>query len=173
MLKPSMVSGIIVLALAGYVGYHSAYVRPRKAVEQIHQQLREAREEQALKTRVAASLQTLEQQREQLALRPDPDWFLTEVGAVAKEAGVQVVSISPQPPREGADATVLVVSLRLTTTYHQLGRFLSRLESQDRLIHVDELQVTPDQGFSGTSHVSLTLSTVYVPSAVTSEASNP
>ena len=173
MLKPSIVSGIIMLALAGYVGYHSAYVRPRKSVERIHQQIKEAREEQALRTRVAVSLQTLEQHREALALRPDPDWFLTEVGVVAKEVGLQVTSISPYPPKEGADATVLSVSLRLITTYHQLGRFLSQLESHDRLIHVDSLQITPDQGFSGKTYTNLVLSTLYIPPVMTSEAPTP
>ena len=173
MLKPSVISGIIVLALSGYVGYDVAYVRPREAVERIQQQLKEAREEQALRTRVALSLQTLEQKRTQLALRPDPDWFLTEVGAVTKEAGIQVTSISPQSPKPGADGTALFVSLQVITTYHQLGRFLSRLESRPRLIRVDQLDVTPEQGFSGKVRVHLVLRTLYVPPVVTSEVSTP
>lgn len=163
-MKPAVISGIIVLAATGYFGYHGAVVRPRQALERVQQQLREAQQEQDLRAHVAFSLQEFEHQRQRLAQSPDPDWLLQEVGKLVHDAGIEVRALIPQAPQKGAEFTRLAVSLQFTSTYHQLGQFLSRIESAQHSITVEELDVTPERSTSGLAQVRLLLSVLYVPS---------
>ncbi len=162
-MKPSLVSGILVLAFGGFLGYHVGYVRPRQAVAQIQLQLREAQQEQQLRTEVAHSFVTLERERQRFAPRPDPDWLLQEVSKRARDAGIEVTSLSPQPSQVGVEFTQLLVSLQLEATYHQLGQFLSHLESAEPIIRVDNLDVLPQRTAEGNAQVRMVLSTIYVP----------
>ena len=161
-MKPSMASGIIVLVVAGYLGYHSAYVRPGQERGRIAQQLKEAQQAQEQRVTVASLLGALEQQRKHLAQRPDSDWLLHEVARLAQDAGVEVLSISPQPPLNGDEAISLGVALQCVSSYHQLGHFLSRIEHAERFIRVDELNVTREQGSDGRARAQLVLSTLYM-----------
>ena len=166
-MRPARVSGIIVLACAGYFGYHIAYVRPRETLQQVEQQLEEARQEQELRQQVAQSLNVLDQQRQRFAPRLDPDWLLQEVGKLAREAGVEVASLSPQTTQQGGEFTQLAVTLQFESTYHQLGQFLSRIERAPQSIRVDDLDLTPERGNTGTAKIRLVLSTLYVPPLLT------
>ena len=164
-MKPFYLSLIIVLVPTVSLGYNKAYVRPREELARVERQLKEAKAEQDLRYRVASLFDTFETRRQHLAPQPDPDWLLQEVGRLADEAGIDLSRITPERPQRLADSAVVGVSLQFTAPYPQLAKFLSRLEAAERLIQVDELQITPDhtQPEEGPVHVRLVLSTVYVP----------
>lgn len=176
-MKLSVISGVIVLALGGYFGYHIAYVRPLDSIEQIHQQLEEARQTQTLRTHVASAIITLEEPRQRLALRPDSTWLLQEVGKLAEEAGIQVASMTPRPPQPRGEATFLSVLLQFTASFHELGQFLNRIESHERFIRVDRVEVTPQAGASGKAQMQVALSALYLsslhPTALTAAGAEP
>lgn len=159
----TVLSGFVILALCAYFGYHIAYVRPGKAVEQIQQQLTEARQKHELQQVVVSSLYALEQQRTRFAERPDPDWLLQEISQLTTVAGLEARAVSPHPALTRGDVTVLRVSLQFRATYHELGRFLGRIESHPRFLQVDDLQLIAQSAESRHADVRLTLSTVYVP----------
>ncbi len=159
----TLTSGLVILALCAYFGYHVAYVRPGKAVELIQQQLTEARQKHELQQVVVSSLYALEQQRTRFAERADPDWLLQEISQLTKAAGLEARAVSPHPAQTRGDVTVLRVSLQFSATYHELGRFLSRIESHPRFLQVDDLQLIARGAESGHADVRLTLSTLHVP----------
>ena len=169
-MKPSLVSGIIVLALSGYFGYHIGYVRPRETLQQVQKGLKEAQQEQELRSEVAVSLEKLEREQKQFAPKADPDWLLQEVGKLTRDAGVQVTSLSPQPIQKQSEFTQLAVSLQFEATYHQLGQFLSHVEHAEHAIRIDELDVSPQRANAGRAQVRLVLSTLYVPPVAGVEA---
>jgi len=164
-MKPELISGTIILAFAAYFGYHDGYVRPQDALGQVAKQRREAEQVRELRTRVAATLTTFEQQRHSLPRKLDPDWLMQEIGRLAREVGVHITSLTPQAPRQFSDGTLLSVSVNFTTSYHNLGQFVSRLESSGALLRIDELELTPDPGRQGTgvANIRLLVSTLYVP----------
>lgn len=165
--KPALVSGIIVLALFAYFGYHMAYVRPREAVAQVQHELTEAREQHELQTLVVTALQVLEAQRARFAERPDSDWLLQEVSRLTKSAGVDVQAVNPFAAQARGDMTVLRVSVEFSATYHELGRFLSRVESHPRFLQVDDVQLTSQGSSNNRANIRLTLSTVFMPPEMT------
>jgi len=163
-MKPSLISAIFVLALGGYFGYHTLHVRPGKALATVHEQLEEARREQELRKTLASSLKTLQQKRQHLAPKAEPEWLLQEVGRLAKEVGIEVVSLSPQASRKSGELSAFSVSLQCRASYHQLGRFLSRIEHHNPFIRVDELSVEPNRAAGDEAGVRLLLSTLFVSS---------
>ena len=167
-MKPELISGTIILAFAAYFGYHDGYVRPQDALGQIAKQRREAEQVRELRTHVAATLTTLEEQRQSLPRKLDSDWLMQEIGRLAREAGLRLTSLTPQSPRQFSDGTLLSVSANFTSSYHHVGQFVSRLESSESLLRVDELELTPDPGRQGNglANIRLLVSTLYVPPVI-------
>ncbi len=107
----------------------------------------------------------MELYRRRLAPEQDVVWLLRTVGELANEADIHLSTISPQPPKHRGEFTQVSVSLRLTASYHQLGQFLSRLESAEHLLRVDKLNLSPKASGDGASEadVDLVVSTMYLP----------
>jgi Tfp pilus assembly protein PilO len=141
-------------------------VRPEGFVQQIRRQQTEARQEQQLREDVAAALTTLEQQRPALAEGSDAGWLLQELSRLVKDAHLEVTSITPHPPSTAGEGVAIVsASLQFATTYHQLGRFVARLERHERFLRIDALQITPNVAQPGKVNVRVTVSAVALPSS--------
>ena len=164
-MKPALISGIIVLAVGGYFGYHNAYVGPQEKLERVEQELKEAHEEQSLRTHVASSLQALEERQRRLAPKPDRSLLLQVADRLAQEAGIEITSISPEPHGEWGDFTRVAVSLEFTATFHELGHFLSGVERAEPSIRIEHLDLSPVRRSEG-ARVRLLLSTLYARSQV-------
>ena len=160
-MKPLVVSGIIIALLAGYIGYHGIYLPTQRQVKRLDTQLAEAKATQELRERVAGSVNRFEQLRKQLPQDASTEWLLREVTKRAQEEGIQLQSILPQDRRDLRDASELSVHLQLSTSYHQLGKFVSALEQSTPLIWIEECTIT--KGAQELPQIRLVVSTMYVP----------
>lgn len=160
-LKPAMVSGLLIAAITGYVGYHAIYLKQQGQLRVMQAQLQEQQQTQALREQVAGALSEVERLRKHLPQELDTGWLGREVNRLAEEAGIQLASITPQSPRKLEAATVLTVTLRLTTSYHRLGKFVGMLESAPTFLQVNEAILT--RNADGMADVQLTVSTLHVP----------
>ena len=165
--KPVVISGLMVAAFASQIGYQG-YREDQREIEQVRAQWQEAQQAQALRATVAKSLDEVARFRKRLPPEPETAWLIREVGRLAESAGVELTSITPQTPRQFQDVTYLAVALRLSTSYHTLGKFLATLESARDFLRVDELEVQQQAGgasaaASRPAQVKLTVSTLYVP----------
>ena len=162
MLKPWMMSGIILLALGSFFGYHKIYLVDQQAIHQVSEESRQAQELQRVRSHLAESIERAEQYRKHLAPHADVEWLVQEIGRIARETGVQLSQIDPQRPREIDGYTQLSVTLQLTSSYHTLGHFLSKIESSPRIIQVDQLDLSRvSQDATDRTSVRLQLSTLY------------
>jgi Tfp pilus assembly protein PilO len=165
--NPQLVAGLIVLAAAGAFGYHGIYLKAQLDLQQIRQQQRQAEALQQGRVQLSEALEIAERYREQLAPRKDVDWLVQSVGRIARESGVQLSKIEPQQPRELDDLTSLAVSLQFTASYHQLGRFLSQVESHQPCIRVGTLEVSHRLADADGAQVQLVLQALYAPPLAT------
>ncbi len=81
-------------------------------------------------------------------------WFLEEMNSIAKEAGFILLSVEPQQRRDiGNDLELLSVHIEADASFHELGEFVSRLESAKsafKVVQVDiEVINDPDNAGSG------------------------
>ena len=161
-MKPTLLSGIIVLVLAGHLGYHTVYLPYQHKVRELQEQFAKQRQTHELQAKLAKSFEALEQLRTVLAAQPDTEWLVRAVGELAEEAGLQLTSIVPQSPKILQEFTRLSVNLQLVTSYHQLGKFISLLERSKSFLKVDDLDIARRE--EGMAQVRMTVSTLYVPS---------
>lgn len=68
----------------------------------------------------------------------------------AKELDVRIIEIEPGEPDKTAQSPIyyqVPISLRAECGYHQLGRFLNRLESADRFMKISDIKIkaNPDR----------------------------
>ena len=166
MAKPSLVTGAIVLAFTWHAGYDH-YQQRRQDVRTIEQRLREEQATQALRGAVARSLEEVGQFRQRLSPARDTEWLVSQVSSFAEEAGIRLSAIVQQEPRKVEGFTHLAVILQFTASYHQLGRFVSRLENAPVFLRVDEMTIGGSSPASGGGSgqagapVRMTVSTLY------------
>jgi len=88
-------------------------------------------------------LEALKQYRERFASTPETEWLMSAVAGLAKDSEVRLVTIDPNTtPQEEPTFTKLAVTVKLEEDYHALGQFLSRLETFERLLRVEELTMS-------------------------------
>ncbi len=163
-MNPALISGIIVLALAARVGYVNIYLSGQEEVRHVREEQHRLEEFQNLRLQVASALDRAEHLRTKFGQKAEPDGLMQEVDRLAQKVGVQLGRIGPEQTREASGFLYLAISLEVTCTYHELGRFLSEIESSDTFfIRVDELDVSRIVDPQGLAATKLVLSTLYVP----------
>ena len=162
MIKPAMLTGAIVLALAGRVGYH-LYQQSQQEVATIGQRLHEAQHTQELREALAGVLTTDEQLRRQLSPAPDAEWLVREVSRLADEAGVPLSAMIHQPPQRLQELTHVAVTLQFSASYHDTARLVSALEHSPTFLRIDELSVTGSRLPTDHPRIRMTVSTLYAP----------
>lgn len=163
--KPTAISGLLVMALAGYVGHQMIYRTYQRQRQALQARMADQQQAQTLRTQAARAIEEIEQFRKRLPAEPEPEWLVREVNRLADETHIQLTTIAPTPPRalEGLDGCMtLTITVHFAASYRQLDTFVSALEHAPVFLRVDELTLT--RSGEGTANIQLTISTVYVPS---------
>lgn len=162
MMKPAVVSGVLALALAGAFGYYGIHQPTQRKQDELREQLSRERDTQALKESILGGAEDIDRLRQYLPEEPETESLLHVVDELAKAHGIQLASISPEEPKRVQDAERLAVTLRFATSYHQLGRFVSAIESAPHFLWIEAMDVSRDVS-SGSAQVTLTVSSMWVP----------
>ncbi len=162
MIKPGVVSAVLVLALTGSLGYYSVHQPTQQKLRELQDHVNLERQTQALKESILGGVEEVEQLRKHLPAKPETEWLLQAVGGIAQAEGIQLASIAPENPKRLQDVAHLSVSLRFLTSYHQLGRFISALENSPNFLWIEAIEVSRDQT-TGAAQVALTVSSMWVP----------
>lgn len=68
-------------------------------------------------------------------------WLIGELSDMASKEHVELSSITPGPPEDYEFYTKLYVIMDTISTYHELGRFLSRIESSDKFLRIENIYI--------------------------------
>ncbi len=83
----------------------------------------------------------------------DSSWLIETVNRLAKESGVAVMSLTPQPTETGESLNKLVLRVEALCGYHELGNFASRIESEARFIKISEVKAQSRTGSQASGQV--------------------
>ncbi len=150
----------------------SIYQKQTAEIKNIQKDIAEEQQKGAVLTRIAVAEGIIKRYSQYLPSTEDNRWLLEQLGDIADQTGVSLLSISPRLPK-GADKYVsLSVDAEIRCDYNQLGNFISKLESSPQLIRLDSLQLTVvrDSGdnvniaaqMKPLARVKLTVSTLYL-----------
>ncbi|MEE8319429.1 MAG: type 4a pilus biogenesis protein PilO [bacterium] len=107
-----------------------------------------ARQEAIVLEKYRSLEERLERAKEMLPNRNDVSGLLEGLTEPGKRTGVSVLSLLPYPPEDMPKLTKFSFKLQLEGKYRNIGRYLAVLESLDRLIVVDNVQLTGSEGNS-------------------------
>ena len=68
-------------------------------------------------------------------------WLLNKVSEMAKEQQIEVVSVKPGSPEGMAMYTKLYVTMDTYSSYDQLGKFISVVESSEQFLRVEDIKM--------------------------------
>ena len=151
--------------MAALIGYNALYIPQQEQVRLSQAKIVEEQATQQVQAEVTGLLSRAERYRARLPQEPDPSALVRDVVELAQRSGLQMTSITREPPEASAEFTRLSVTLQCTASYHQLGAFLDALERSDRFLQVDHLQMdrrAPTEPIA----IRLTMSTLHVPPLV-------
>ena len=76
-----------------------------------------------------------------IVLRDDIDSFKNKLLKLASISGIKVVSISSRKSPSPADYNIFFTTLEIRCSYHQLGNFVSRIESAEPYIGIESIKL--------------------------------
>ncbi len=167
-MKPSLLSGAIIVALSSLVGYHNVYMRAERDLQTLQDQQVHEQQTQDVRAQLADSLEAIERLRRRLPQVPEPEALMNEVSRLAQDSGIELTSIQPENPAPFNDFTRLAVSLQFISSYHRLGTFLGAIESSPMFLKVEDLDVVALG--DGSSQIHVVITTLYVPPLIASNA---
>ena len=117
-------------------------------VDPARSQLRSVRHELETETRKSEILRRIVElegkiggYRTSLLEKRDAAPLIDAVNRLAEESTLTLISVTPQPPQKQGQYDRLPIEVELQCTYHQLGGFLSRIESSKRFLRVDSVKM--------------------------------
>lgn len=80
-----------------------------------------------------------------LFLKPaEISWLIEELGKVQKETGVSINQMAPAQNENMEDYKKSALRVEVNGDYHQVGKFIAKIESLPRFLKVRELDLTMD-----------------------------
>lgn len=132
------------IALVGYVGYHRIHAGQAQQRQLIAAQIAQEIADQDAQRQVAALITDIETYQQRLPQEPDPSWLISKITEAARADGIELTSLSPDNPMDQKTFINLSATFQFQSTYHQLGRFLTQLESSRPFIRVDRVEMNPN-----------------------------
>ncbi|MFH1777077.1 MAG: type 4a pilus biogenesis protein PilO [Candidatus Omnitrophota bacterium] len=129
----SIIIVIIGILFGGYIIYTNR-------IAEI-QNLRNAQEKERLRNHVGKLQEAYDRCQQNLPEVKETAWLLGRVAKIANENRIKLEAIKPKPMLREKDYLKFSIELDIKCTYHELGSFISRLESHKKFIRVDKLAV--------------------------------
>ena len=125
---------VLLVIWGGRFMYEKTNVKLRKlAVE---------RQRVRLENKVGLKLNELTKIRKKMVVIQESSRFLAEVAKVAGQLNMKLKAITALPRESRNDFIKLSVSLELDTTYHELGLFISKIESNEVFMAIEKMEMT-------------------------------
>lgn len=147
---------IIVIVL---IAYNFIYKIQLQDIEE----LKKKKNVEIKKKEVLVSISQLERRinaYKSLLAKRDKDLIIANLGNLAKESKIKIISIKPRPEQRYADYIMLPFDLVVTAAdYHTLGWFISKIESHRDIYLIEAANVRSETRTGGLT-VNLTLNSI-------------
>jgi Tfp pilus assembly protein PilO len=148
--KIIIVSAIIIIA-ALFIGTAFIYLPFLNKDKSLRAGILEERDRNVLIGKIRALGKHLKVYIQRLPEGRGVSWLLSDVSDMASKEQIEVVSIKPGAPEDKGLYATLYVTMDTISTYHQLGKFISRVESSKKFLRVESVNIKRldlDEGFN-------------------------
>ncbi len=77
---------------------------------------------------------------------PDEAEFIVQAAQIADDAGIVFQSISPSPPAAAGSTSTIALAISVQGSFFQIKNYLTQLESLDRLVIIDAINISAGGG---------------------------
>lgn len=130
-----------------------------KAKQELEETQKIARIKDQLITEIKSLRESIDYYERRIPSEKAMSWLLIELSRVARETGIRYLSITPQAEDRKESYTRVPIRIEIQCGYHNLGRFLSKIENSQRFMSVDNITISPDSSNPLKHRVSMTIST--------------
>ncbi len=131
--------GIAMALFSLWYGYNKIYVPTKNAIKQMKANL----SQEGINTDISRRLVALEEQlsgyQHAFARGADVPWLVDKISNAAVASGLNVASLDSRPLTRKKQFIYSRTDLTATGTFHQLGDFISQLESSKDFVRVEKL----------------------------------
>ena len=132
-------AGIIVGTLiVGSVFIYLPFLNRNKS---LRAQILQERDKNALTGEIRALGRHLRVYEKMVLEEAGVSWLLRMVSDMASQEQLEVSSIRPDAPEDWDLYTRIYVTMDVVSTYHRLGRFISRVESSEKFLKVESINI--------------------------------
>ncbi|MEA3328219.1 MAG: type 4a pilus biogenesis protein PilO [Candidatus Omnitrophota bacterium] len=137
----NVVAPVILIILLGALTANSIHQAQAKKIKTAKARISEEKKKQAILGKIKGIEEKLKEYNPHLSNNADTNQFLETINKIISDTEIDLVSIRPLSSREQAGYGFLCVSLKAICAYHQLGDFISKLESSKIFIKVDDIKL--------------------------------
>jgi len=162
---------MLILPTIGIIALFIFMSRPKfKEIKKLNDEILKAKEElqetqkiARIKDKLIQEINTLRESIDYYERRIPSEkaisWLLIELSRVARETGIKYLSITPQPEEKKESYIKVPIRIEIQCGYHNLGKFLTKIENSQRFMSVDNIGILPDSSNPLKHRVSMTIST--------------
>jgi type IV pilus assembly protein PilO len=171
----SVVISVILLALI--IG-NNLYQFQKRKIAYLKTEIKKEESKNRLVREIVLLNKKIGSYEKRLPRQRDVSWLMRKVTQLAKDAQVKIISLKPQAIDRQVGYVRIPLEIKLNCSYHELGGFLSNIESSPEFIRINSLQlISSTQQISETEEekskigaedkykppaISLVVSTVYL-----------
>ncbi|NQT95897.1 MAG: type 4a pilus biogenesis protein PilO [Candidatus Omnitrophica bacterium] len=122
----------------------------------IHSKIAEAKRALVIRKDIATIDEVKKEYEERLYKKLDRTDLRNTISTLARESGVDIISIQPVNPQAVAGLSKLSFKARLKASYNQIGNFVAKIESYPLLTKIENLTVesmSASDNYSGRSDI--------------------
>lgn len=154
----------------------SIYRGQQARIENLKAKIAEEQAKNRILTEIGKRERGLESYQPLMPPERDVEWLRRRITELADESQVKLLSISPRAPEDRGIYVRLSVEVEVECGYHQLGDFLSRLESSKEFVKLDSIDFRREKAITvkaveeeAVGKAKLVVSTFYLKEEVTAE----
>lgn len=138
--KLIIVSAIIIIALIT-IGSFFIYMPFSEKTGSLRSEILRERDKNLLIGRIRAIGKHLKVYEKRVPQDASVSWLLGTVSDIASKERIEISSITPGAPEDYGLYTKLYVIMDIASTYSQLGRFVSMVESSEKFLRIEGMDI--------------------------------
>lgn len=139
--KITLVICLLMFIVAIFVGYNYIYSPQIQRIEDKKVQFVKEIEKNKIAYKIHGVRQKVDKYLKYFPTSSDASWLISEVSSKVKKADVDLLSIKPSSIKHFKDYDIISVILQLRGSFHNVGEFISKLESSNILLKVSSINV--------------------------------
>lgn len=129
---------VVVTVVTGVVVIYIPFLNKSKS---IRADILRQKERNILAGNIRALGKHLKLYKKRIPVGRSVSWLLNEVSDMATKEGVEISSVKPGAPENRGRYTKIYVAIDAICTYGQLGRFISRVESSEKFLRMENINI--------------------------------